>query len=204
MFSMDLADTDRLATETFELSGVSPGDRVPLAALARRLGIPVHLVPNLRPRGWLADVDGRATIALRKSLRGAEFRFTLGHELGHWALRRFGIRPADPVFEERIANAFSARLVVPKEHFVRLCTGASFEDLARLYGTTQACIALRYGEVTGRPVAVVVPAHVYGRGDAQWPDEGTVRMWARRGGPGLARTRFTDGAGVALMGAEAV
>lgn len=201
---MDLRDTDRLATQTLELAGVPRSSIAPLARVARLLGIAVVLVPGLRVRGMLANVQGRPTIAIRKSLRGPEFSFTVGHELGHWALQRFGVKLDDPELEERTCNVFAACALMPRAQFGNQCLDASVPELAATFRATQASVAMRLGEVTGRPVAVVLPSRVYARGEWHAPDEDTLRIWSRRGRPGLVRTRFTDGAGVSLMGDEAV
>ena len=65
-------------------------------------------------------------------------------------------------------------------------------ELARLHKTTETLANLRIGEVLREPVAVITPQLVRARGEAQWPDERTLRAWGRRPGPGLVATWLGD------------
>lgn len=205
---MDIAELGRLADEVYALAGVTVA--TPLVMLARKLGIPVYSVPGLRVRGWLAEVNGAQTVAIRASLRGPERAFTVAHELGHWALQRFGVRTLDRDQEEQWASALGACLLMPRRAFVGALTELEFDHLRNLcfaelgarFNVTQAAAALRLGETTGTPVAVVTPARVYGRGELQC-DETQARLWARTGHPGLARVKLGDSRAVALVGAAA-
>lgn len=67
-----------------------------------------------------------------------------------------------------------------------------WELLAELFGTDSTAVVLRAAELTGRPLAVVTPSRVYARGRAEWPDEQTLRAWARNGAPGLRRAVLRD------------
>lgn len=99
---------------------------------ARRLGIDVEdlrlsgsvagLLVREEPKRWLIIVNSRLTEPGRR-------RFTIAHELGHWALHRPVLRQASTELEgqwEREADEFAAHLLMPRDQV---------EMHMRMYGT---------------------------------------------------------------------
>ena len=72
--------------------------------------------------------------------------------------------------------------------------GRDLEHLAKHFVTTQGTMALRIVEVTGQPVALIVPQRIVLRSDpCPWPDSSLLREIARgQEHPALRRTRLTD------------
>lgn len=116
----------------------------------------------------------------------------VGRTLGHWLLRRHGYDGAD----EAAADYLGAALIAPRAAFVRAhrVHGDGLDKLADAFGTTETGAALRLGEVLRRPLAVVAPKTVRVRGPEEWtwPDEATLRRWARNPRPGLRKAKLGD------------
>jgi hypothetical protein len=70
----------------------------------------------------------------------------------------------------------------------------NYTKIAQWFVTTETCAALRFGEVTGEPLALISPRAVVVRGDEWvWPDERELRAIARRRvAPGIRKTRLRD------------
>ena len=98
--------------------------------------------------------------------------------------------------EEAAADYLGAALVAPRRAFASAlrALGDDLAELAAVFRSTETAAALRVGEVTGRPLAVVAPHRVRVRGPESWawPDESTLRAWARRGRVGVRRCRLRD------------
>lgn len=129
--------------------------------------------------------------------------FAVGHELAHWLLRRANYDGDD---EERAADYLGAALVAPRVAFVRArrCFGDDLPALAEALSMTETGAALRLGEVTRMPLAVVSPARVRVRGPDEWawPSESTLRGWTRRPAPGIRKVRLTDDRGRTMLDAS--
>lgn len=160
--------------------------------IARILGIEVRWVPGLRTLGVLGKVAGKTVIAVRASLPFARRQHVVGHELGHLLLAREGV----PVEEQREewCDYIGAAIQMPRAIFRRRAREAqcNWTQLALDFHVTETSAALRVAEVSGDPMAVVCPHRVYARGEAQWPEETTLRRWARHGGPGIKTARLWD------------
>lgn len=119
--------------------------------------------------------------------------FAVGHELGHWLLTRHGYCGND---DEAAADYLGAALLAPRRAFLRArrALGHDLPALANAFSMTETGVALRLGEALHVPLAVVSPAHVRVRGPEAWvwPNEATVRRWARVAEPGLRKVRLTD------------
>ena len=145
--------------------------------------VPVRAIPS---EGALARVHGDWKIYLRKGLSHEETRFVLGHELAHWAL---GLDSSSQENEDT-CDSLAAALVAPRNAFARALreTGRlSYTRLARWFVTTESCAALRFGEVTDTPLALVAPGRTRIRGaEFEWPGG-----WS---GPGIKRAKLKDDA----------
>jgi hypothetical protein len=184
---MEIGDLEECA-RTVRRIAVAVGRETPVR-IAKMLGFSVQVVPNLRAAGVLAEVNGQTTIGLRRSLSNEARQHTTGHELGHWVLTREGVR-AGPLTEEW-CDYIGAALVAPREAFQATLCGSSYADLAREFRTTETLVALRVGELTGEPVAVIAPHAVRARGEWHQDAHG-LRQLARTGGPGVRKCRLTD------------
>lgn len=165
------------------------------SSLARRLFGPksVVLVPTMKAVAQLFTVNDSPVIAVRKSLSKQAREHAIGHELGHWILRREGVRVDN---EEEACDFIGAAIQARRHCFqARARETRDLKQLAFDFCITETNAALRIGEVTGEPVAVVAPHRVRARGEAwNWPDEPEIRRMARRGAPGIVRTRLQDDA----------
>jgi IrrE N-terminal-like domain len=133
-------------------------------------------------------------IWVSRRLGGPARTFAALHELGEWWLGR--VRYSGPE-REATADRIAAALVAPRARFRPLCERFGFDPprLSRHFGATQTCLALRYGEVTGRPVLVVDRAQAWARGDPfVWSPEGADLFALARGPlpPSVQRIRLTD------------
>lgn len=182
---MELGDLERVAESGYETPGVP-------TKVARDLGIEVRWVPHLRTLGASGRLAGRAIIAVRSSLSFVRRQFVVAHELGHYLLGREGVPSSEQ--REEWCDYVGAAIQMPRQAF-RARAGEVERNWAQLaldFHVTETSAALRTAETTGEPMAVVCPHHVYARGEAQWPEETTLRRWARQGGPGLRTARLGD------------
>lgn len=148
---------------------------------------------DLRLEAYLARVGGEWRIYLREGLSPVRSRFNLGHEIAEWALRREGIRDGHGMDVESSADALAAALLAPRPFATSACRarGGSWTQLALDFGCTESCAALRYGEVTGEPLALVTPASIRERGaPAPWPEDSLMRSAAPC--PGVVKVRLRD------------
>ena len=144
--------------------------------------------------GELSDVEGQTRIYLSNRLDSKRAAFVALHELAHLHL---GARKHGGPELEALCDAIAAALLCPRMAYrAAVCRrGLDWEQLAFDFGTSCSVVALRYGEVTGEPIALVAPRTVRVRGaEWGWPDERGLRRLARAGGPGVARAVLADDA----------
>lgn len=182
MSIVDTWDGEKAVEEIYRRAH-APEDEAWLASrLARAiLGRPVRGVANLKALAKLTD-DGE--ILVRRTLPAPIAEWAVGHELGHVV----GVR------SERLCNFIGAAVLMRRVPFL-VALGEhpdEWELLAEMFGSDSTAVVLRAAELTGRPLAVVTPSRVYARGRAEWPDEQTLRHWARNGAPGLRRAVLRD------------
>lgn len=160
-------DPDSIALDLLRRARLDHGEPVRLVDLSHALGL--LLIPTA-PRGAHGSTDGRAI--LYDGSRGA-----LVHELAHVACARAGLpEPHD----ERFVAAVAVRLLVPGQAYRRaLRAGLDRAALAEAFRVRETCVALRAGEVTSEPIAIVTPTHVHARGDWPWPAEDVLRRMVR-------------------------
>ncbi len=198
---MDPGDLEGLAEALHREAGLDPADPAGVAKVARGLWrdpAAVELVPRDAMRhapASLASVNGAWRIYVRRGTPSEQVGFLIGHELAHWALRREGVRFETEGDEEAACDYLGAALVAPRSAFraTLRALGEDVRELADRFGSTETLAILRWGETTGRDLAVVRPGLVRVRGQLNfvWPDEDTVRSWTSGRVPkGLARTRL--------------
>jgi hypothetical protein len=198
-------DVETEAIRILEGNNIDPHDAPDPVLLAYCLVGPDNLlrVPNLRVRARY--VPARDTIEVRRGLPVLTEGYAIMHEVAERHLR-FEIFGSEEV--ERQANALAAALLVPAPA-LRVALSLHGRTLPQLAGhlrTTESIVALRLGEVTGTPLALVASNWVQTRGDAYgWPDEPELRALARgvRHVRGIDRTELTDTGRRVLLSAEA-
>lgn len=190
---LDHRTLDSIAEARYDRAGLDPAAPHVGHLIGALLG-PKALTFGRRPVSGpaaLHRVGGEYRIAVSAALPRHDALFFASHELAHWVLRDEGLDDED----EAAADYLGAAFLAPRRAFLlALGDGLTIADLAARFGLTETGAALRIGETTGRPLVVVAPASVRARGSESWvwPPEPTLRRWARRGHPGLARARLGD------------
>lgn len=134
--------------------------------------VPPHI---LRRDGALARVGADWCIFLRADIPEARRRFAILHELSHWAI-------GTGATEEQ-CDALAAAMLAPRAAFLAALRahGAMLPRLARYFRTSESCIALRLGEATDKPLALITPMSVRLRGAPyEWPADTKLRELATR------------------------
>lgn len=183
---------ERLARQVYQLAGVAEDRAVCPVELARRIlgEDAVIIARQLSSEGYLLPIAGRWRIVVRAGLSKRRLAHVVGHELGHWICRAEGV-PDD----EEQCDAIGAAIVAPAPAFASALARrpAKLRDLAWLFSTSESLVALRYAEVTRKPLALVTPERVRLRGHHDWPPENELRALARSGGgEGLRAVRLRD------------
>ncbi len=188
-------ELEGIAEAAYRDAGLDP-EQPQLGRLVRALLGPGAVERGPRPLSGpaaLIRVHDEWRIVVGRRLPRLYALFAIGHELGHWLLARHGFQSED---EERAADYLGGALLAPRRAFLaaRRALGNDLPALAAAFSTTETGAALRLGEVLSQPLAVVSPQLVRVRGPEEWvwPDEGTLRRWARRGAPGLRKVKLTD------------
>jgi hypothetical protein len=163
------AARDLLSTQNWTTAPVDPFD------LARRLEVPVRAIDTTDFSGCLMRQGEQFAIFHSTAIDNEGFRrFTIGHELGH----REMIHHHDHLFDagglhasrsnfvsnewyEQEADAFSAELLMPEEMFRREMKKhgiglAAIKSFAGTFQTSLTSTAIRYAQMTGDPVIVLV------------------------------------------------
>lgn len=195
---MDVHELEGIAEALYREAGCEPSAPESPVAIARKIiGVDaVEIVPpgTLRfTTAQLALVNGRWRIFVRRS-DPHTMLFSVAHELAHWALRREGYQGDD---EERLADYLGACIIAPATAFSRAvrAAGDDMAELSEIFNTTQSLVALRWGERTSTPLALIRPGLVRVRSQLEfvWPEERVIRRWAQGTPPdGLAKTKLTD------------
>ncbi len=201
MCLMDGDFFEDLAIMLHELAGMDPSQLNCPMALARALDITVlEAGDEPIPGGGYAWADwGDPRIYLRPWLSRARLRFAAAHEIAELMLSGIGIASED---REATADRFGAAILLPRPAVRRVLTNAPWEglrDFASRLGVDQTTAALRFGEVTGDPIAVVTRKHTRVRGDLErWPEPPRRLARARRLPTGTFRLQI--GAGRVVVG----
>jgi hypothetical protein len=145
------------------------------------------------------------TVLVREGLSPGAFAWTIAHEIWehHTATSRRRFRHF--IDKEVWCDAGAAALLAPRLAFEADARrmGPAFVELGASYGISATAAALRYGEVTGAPVAVVAPLTVRTRGlPCYWPAAPVLRRTAAEPAlpRGVRRSRLA-GQRVALVAA---
>jgi len=129
---------------------------VDVAAIARSMGITVEPDRSMAESGVIEKTDSGTVIRFSASEPTVRQRFTIAHEIGHYALghltvagKKYRDTPAnfssgaEPA--ERQANSFAAKLLMP-EKVLKFAVNEkgyrTIEALAELFGVSQ--VAMKY------------------------------------------------------------
>lgn len=163
-----------------KLAGVDAEIRPSPLRVARRLGLHVMTIHagSLPGDAALARVWDEWRIYLRRNLRPEQAQFAIAHEIAEWHLRQ-----QQTANVEDLADRIAAALLVPRRAFQRIARAPEWARLARRLRVTQPFAALRWGEVTLEPTAVVSPRGVRTRGAPWgWPPVAVLQQEARSHG----------------------
>jgi hypothetical protein len=141
----------------------------------------------LRGGGAAVRIGATWKIYLYRHHPKNNLRFIACHELSHIWLGRGAT--------ETECDALAACLLAPRPAFQSALreVGSDYAKLAKWFVTTEAWAALRFGEVTLAPPALVSPASVRIRGEWSLSSEpSAVRALAGQVAPGLRRARLRD------------
>ena len=148
----------------------------------------------------LVLLQGKPRIYVRSLLSAQRRNFAVLHELAEWQLQREDYRGED---REDVADALAAALLAPRQRFLSVLreNGTRFPLLAQRFVSTESLVALRLGEATGEPIALIAN-RVRVRGQEWvWPCECELRRAASGRAPlGIRKARLKDARGrVVLM-----
>lgn len=166
------ARTSTLANLLRERSG--SGDQIPVDvdAIAGWCRLEVAEAPVTGFLGALVSAGKNSGILIREGQYRGQRRFTIAHELGHFAipthegrglcLERHILRPRSDKAEEREANQFAAELLMPRGLFLRHMGDAdpSFRNVKGLaapdrFDVSVTACALRLVKLSREPAALV-------------------------------------------------
>lgn len=169
---MSTGDFDAAAKTLYRAAGFSSDEQAPMLTLAERLlgDGAIRTTPRgvLSTHGAIARVGTSWRIYLAGDCPEARRRFVLAHELSHWAL--------GPAATEAECDRLAGALVLPRAAFLRCARRGPTLATAKRFGVDCSCAWLRYGEVTGCPLALVTPTSIRLRGAAySWPSEPRLR-----------------------------
>lgn len=131
-------------------------------------------MPQRHLPGWRLDTV-HWHIKIRRKLPMWLYLWLLAHELAEYLLGELVQYQNED--REQYANALAAELLMPQEA-MRSHLGVLDLAGAEEFHVDPACYALRWGELTGHPVAVLSPGKVHRRGPG-WGDDADVRRLAR-------------------------
>lgn len=161
---MSTLDADDIAAWIYDRARMDEGDPPGPVALARKI-VGVVRSDTHGPHGAKLD---EGIIHVGRRLEGSALTWLVAHELAELVIRVTDYRGEDA---ERLADAGAAAIIMPREAFMRHARHLSIRDMAKLYNVTCTAASLRYGEVTGRPTAIIAPTHIHIRGeDWEWGD----------------------------------
>jgi hypothetical protein len=168
-------EIERDAVEMFAAAKCNPSDGPGIAEVCRRLiGRGPEWAPLRSCEAAFCVLRGQPRVYVRRGTLPARARWLAGHELAHWWYRKHGANDVD--LEER-CDRLGAALVAPKP-CVEGTIGRTTDvrRIARDLATTESLAALRIGEVSGVPVALVSAGRIRVRGQCYpWPDRDLLR-----------------------------
>ncbi len=180
---------EREAVEMHRTFGLDPERGHQTLEIVSRLGI--ELVQTDRPMPGGARLGAGKVIWVQRGIQPRRAFFDVSHELAAFMLRERNY--LEPDLEER-ENRLAACLLLPRPAVIRTLreeTWRGVRQFAKTLRVSDACAALRLGEATGDPVALIERQRVRLRG-APWPlDESPEKLAkCRRVPPGFFRSHI--------------
>jgi Zn-dependent peptidase ImmA (M78 family) len=143
-----LAELDRHVASLRRQAGTAAPRRADLKAVARRLGVDIHVRPSLS-EGKLTLRGGRAVIEIDPGMGESRRAFTLAHELGHAYLLHPHREMPGPICRrwpssEAFCNDFAASLLLPSECLEEWAGGRSpsLDHLRHVAGQSGASLSV--------------------------------------------------------------
>lgn len=157
--------------------------------IVSRLGI--EIVPADHPMPGGARLGSGKVIWVQRGMQPKRAVFDVSHELAAYMLREW--RYLEPDLEDR-ENRLAACLLLPRPSVIRTLRSETWRGVrpfAKALRVSDACAALRLGEATGDPVALIERQRVRLRG-APWPltDPPERLAKCRRVPPGVFRSHI--------------
>lgn len=168
-------DGDGIARWIYDLARLDAEAPPGPSALAKALGIELATAPRggVWGQGTKIGLRGQRMIWIAPRLAAVHRAHAIAHEIVEWMI---------PNADEATCDEAAAAILAPRRAFARALRdlGDDLPALADAFRTTESCVALRLGEVTGEPIALVSRRRVRVRGAAWgWPAEEDIRRIAR-------------------------
>ena len=190
------------AIALYERAGFDPAKAVDPTRLA--LNLPefhVEFAQHMRrPAQLVPGAESRWVLRIRQNATPKQRRWLAGHELGESVIAGTQSKSHNV---ERYANNIGAALCIPRPamHALRYTMGDDFEAIAAETKLTQTIVTLRFGEVYGSSVAILLPGRVKRVGHL--PSDAELRKIAKAGGcRGVRAVQLTDSNRIALISGE--
>lgn len=197
--TLEACEIEGAAVALYERAGHDP--RCPVDPVRLALALPEFDVEFARGMRRAARImpngSGGWTLSIRQNATPLERRWLAGHELGESILAANDTRSENV---EQLANNIGAAICIPRPamHALRDSVGQDFEAVAARARMTQTIVALRWSEVFGDAVAVMMRGRIKRRGEM--PPDHELRKIERAGGcDGMRLVRFTDSNRSALV-----
>lgn len=192
---LEQVEIERLVEELYRIAGFDGDEPVAPETLVRvTMGDrALRFVDGsvLRHNAAVARVGTEWRVYLRRGLPDVTRRFSVAHELSEWFLAR--LAGVDRTHIEQSADCMAAAVLAPKPYAARVCKkrGGRWRQLALDFGCTESCAALRFGEVTGKPLALATRFTVRERGEPiPWPSLEELQSPGMC--PGIRKARLRD------------
>jgi hypothetical protein len=159
------------AERLLQTLGVSEPEEIDVEAIAWHVGAEVRHAPLESCEARIIGLGERAIITIDTKPSWRRRRFSVGHELGHWAHHRgrssicrtdeIGNPALNALSPERVADAYAADLLMPQylfepmaRQFKRLSFDA-IEQLRKAFKTSVTATALRMVDLGPEPALLV-------------------------------------------------
>jgi Zn-dependent peptidase ImmA (M78 family) len=151
--------------------GITEPQEIDIESIACYTGIEVRYASLSGCEASLIGFRNRAIVTIEKESISQRQRFSIGHEIGHWILHRgrsFTCRINDQELaieqkpaEEKVADKFSAELLMPKEIFrpytlkFKNHSLDSVKELSNIFNVSNLAAALRLIDMDAAPLILI-------------------------------------------------
>jgi hypothetical protein len=195
---------EKAAIDLHRLAGLDPEKLNCPVRLARGSGVRVLDAGDtpMPGDGFCVSPGHTSLIFVNARLSRKRIAFAVAHELAEVELTRQGYDDPD---REAVADRFGAAILLPRPAVIatlRSQRWRGIQDFASRLGVSSVCAALRLGEVTTDPIAIVDRGHTVTRGADQWPEAPAKLAWCRAMPDGMFRSWIDHGR--VVVGAAAI